>query len=239
MALVLIIALVVVFLIVQKRRKIALALGTGTVMVFFGGVVPSAWAAQPTVGMGTAAPFAVLAGTTPSGESHRVPGVLSCWELFNPPKESPWRHVLRPRWVPMPMRSSDSSTLRNAPGSPTLSRLLRMTRSQLTPGSPRAWSGLDARTPMPNAAPWLGSRRSLTSLPGVHPWVSRPQTPMRTSLITCLGIASGPVRKPVLNWWAVRDSNPRPLACHESFSSNSMQSCGVPHQAQARTMGPD
>ena len=48
----------------RHRRVAALALGTGTVMVLAAVAgAPSAFAAQPTVGLGTAAPFAVLAGT--------------------------------------------------------------------------------------------------------------------------------------------------------------------------------
>lgn len=46
------------------RRAALLALGTGTVMVLAAVAgAPSAFAAQPTVGLGTTAPFAVLAGT--------------------------------------------------------------------------------------------------------------------------------------------------------------------------------
>jgi hypothetical protein len=48
----------------HHRRVAVLALGTGTVMVLAAVAgAPSAFAAQPTVGLGTTAPFAVLAGT--------------------------------------------------------------------------------------------------------------------------------------------------------------------------------
>jgi hypothetical protein len=48
----------------RHRRVALLALGTGTMMVLAAVAgAPSAFAAQPTVGLGTAAPFAVLAGT--------------------------------------------------------------------------------------------------------------------------------------------------------------------------------